>query len=141
MEVIPTRVGFRSVEIKNNNFLVNGKRVFLKGVNRHEHNATQGHTLTREDMRKDMEMMKKLNVNAVRHSHYPPDPYWMELCDEFGLYVVDEANIESHGRYYDLEYTFGNDKQWRNPHFSRITRMYERDKRRSQSRQSSRRVW
>jgi beta-galactosidase len=128
LEVIPTRVGFRSVEIKNNNFLVNGKRVFLKGVNRHEHNATQGHTLTKEDMRKDMEMMKKLNVNAVRHSHYPPDPYWMELCDEYGLYVVDEANIESHGRYYALEYTFGNDKQWRNPHFDRITRMYERDK-------------
>lgn len=79
-------------------------------------------------MRKDMEMMKKLNVNAVRHSHYPPDPYWMELCDEYGLYVVDEANIESHGRYYDLAYTLGNDKQWRNPHLERITRMYERDK-------------
>ena len=128
LEVIPTWVGFRSVEIRDNIFLVNGKRVLLKGVNRHEHNATQGHTLSKADMRKDLEMMKKLNVNAVRHSHYPPDPYWMELCDEFGLYVVDEANIESHGRYYDLEYTFGNDKQWRNPHFDRITRMYERDK-------------
>ena len=128
LEVIPQRVGFRTVEIKDKNLLVNGKRVFLKGVNRHEHNATQGHTLTREDMRKDMEMMKKLNVNAVRHSHYPPDPYWMELCDEYGLYVIDEANIESHGRYYDLEYTFGNDKAWRNAHMERITRMYERDK-------------
>lgn len=128
VEVIPQRVGFRSIEIINNNFLVNGKRVFLKGVNRHEHNATQGHTLTKEDMHKDMEMMKKLNVNAVRHSHYPPDPYWMELCDEFGLYVVDEANIESHGRYYDLAYTLGNDKQWRMPHLERIYRMYERDK-------------
>lgn len=128
LEVIPQRIGFRSVEIKGSDFLVNGKRIFLKGVNRHEHNATKGHTLTREDMRKDMEMMKKLNVNAVRHSHYPPDPYWMELCDEFGLYVVDEANIESHGRYYDLEYTFGNDKEWRMPHMERITRMYERDK-------------
>jgi beta-galactosidase len=128
LEVIPQRIGFRSVEIKGSDFLVNGKRVFLKGVNRHEHNATQGHTLTKADMRKDMEMMKKLNVNAVRHSHYPPDPYWMELCDEYGLYVVDEANIESHGRYYDLAYTLGNDKQWRNPHFERIRRMYERDK-------------
>jgi beta-galactosidase len=128
IEVIPTKVGFRTIEIKNNNFLVNGKRVFLKGVNRHEHNATQGHTLTHEDMRKDMEMMKKLNVNAVRHSHYPPDPYWMELCDQYGLYVIDEANIESHGRYYDLAYTFGNDKQWRNAHLERICRMYERDK-------------
>jgi beta-galactosidase len=128
LEVIPQRVGFRTVEIKDRNFLVNGKRIFLKGVNRHEHNATQGHTLTHEDMRKDMEMMKQLNVNAVRHSHYPPDPYWMQLCDEYGLYVIDEANIESHGRYYDLAYTFANDKQWRIPHLERILRMYERDK-------------
>ncbi|UKJ06803.1 glycoside hydrolase family 2 TIM barrel-domain containing protein [Solitalea lacus] len=128
VEVIPQRVGFRTIEIKGSDLLVNGKRVFLKGVNRHEHNATEGHTLTHADMHKDLEMMKKLNVNAVRHSHYPPDPYWMELCDEFGLYVVDEANIESHGRYYDLATTFANDKEWRNPHFERIRRMYERDK-------------
>jgi len=128
IEVIPQRIGFRSVEIKGSDLLVNGKRIFLKGVNRHEHNPTQGHTLTHEDMRKDMEMMKKLNVNAVRHSHYPPDPYWMELCDEYGLYVIDEANIESHGRYYSLETTFANDKQWRIPHLERIQRMYERDK-------------
>jgi len=128
IEVIPQRIGFRSVEILNKNLLINGKRIFLKGVNRHEHNAKQGHTLTHEDMRKDMEMMKKLNVNAVRHSHYTPDPYWMELCDEYGLYVIDEANIESHGRYYDLAYTLGNDKQWRIPHLERIIRMYERDK-------------
>lgn len=128
MEVVPQRIGFRSVEIKGSDFLVNGKRVFLKGVNRHEHNAKQGHTLTHADMEKDMEMMKKLNVNAVRHSHYPPDPYWMELCDEYGLYVVDEANIESHGRYYSLETTFANDKQWRVPHLERVQRMYERDK-------------
>lgn len=128
IEVIPQRIGFRTIEIKNTDLLVNGKRIFLKGVNRHEHNAKQGHTLTHEDMLKDMEMMKKLNINAVRHSHYPPDPYWMELCDEYGLYVVDEANIESHGRYYDLAYTLGNDKQWRIPHLERIKRMYERDK-------------
>lgn len=128
IEVIPQRIGFRTVEIADNNLLVNGKRIFLKGVNRHEHDAKQGHTLTKEDMRKDMEMMKKLNINAVRHSHYPPDPYWMELCDEYGLYVVDEANIESHGRHYDLAYSFGNDKQWRVPHLERIKRMYERDK-------------
>ncbi|MFT3903759.1 MAG: glycoside hydrolase family 2 TIM barrel-domain containing protein [Niabella sp.] len=128
IEVVPVRVGFRTIEIKGRDFLVNGKRVFFKGVNRHEHNATKGHVLSKDDMRKDMEMMKKLNVNAVRHSHYPPDPYWMELCDEYGLYVIDEANIESHGRYYDLEYTFANDKKWRMPHLERIKRMYERDK-------------
>lgn len=128
LEVIQQRVGFRSIEIVGSDFLVNGKRVFLKGVNRHEHHPTRGHTLTREDMRKDMEMMKKLNINAGRHSHYPPDPYWMELCDEFGLYVVDEANVESHGRGYDLAYTLANDRKWRNPHFERVRRMYERDK-------------
>lgn len=128
IEVVPVRVGFRSIEIKDRNFLVNGQRVFFKGANRHEHNPKTGHTLSRQDMLKDMEMMKKLNINAVRHSHYPPDPYWIELCDEFGLYVIDEANIESHGLGYDLEFTLANKKKWRNPHFYRITRMYERDK-------------
>ncbi len=128
LEVIPVRIGFRSVEIKGSDFLVNGKRVFFKGVNRHEHHPKTGHTLSRAEMIKDMEMMKKLNVNAVRHSHYPPDPYWIELCDEYGLYVIDEANIESHGRYYDLNYTLANDKKWRIPHLDRIKRMYERDK-------------
>ncbi len=128
LEVIPHRLGFKSVEIKNRNFLVNGKRVFIKGVNRHEHHPKTGHTLTKEDMLKDMEMMKKLNINAVRHSHYPPDPYWLELCDEYGLYVVDEANIESHGRGYDLSITLGNDRRWLIPHLDRISRMYERDK-------------
>lgn len=128
LEVIPQRIGFRSVEIIGSDFLVNGKRVFLKGANRHEHNPKQGHTLSHADMEKDMEMMKKLNINAVRHSHYPPDPYWMELCDQYGLYVVDEANIESHGRYYSLETTFANDKQWRMPHLERVIRMYQRDK-------------
>ncbi len=127
-EVVNQRVGFRSIEIKDRNFLVNGKRVLIKGVNRHEHHPRRGHALTEEDMRKDMEMMKKLNVNAVRHSHYPPDPYWMELCDEYGLYVVDEANIESHGRGYDLSVNFANDREWKRAHMERVKRMYQRDK-------------
>lgn len=131
LEVVPQRIGFRSVELKDRNLLVNGKRIFLKGVNRHEHNPTQGHTLTHEDMRKDMEMMKKLNINAVRTSHYPPDPYWLDLCNEYGMYVVEEANIESHGRGYELRYTLGNDAKWQNAHLARITRMYERDKNRT----------
>lgn len=128
LQVIARKVGFRSVELKNRNLLVNGKRIFLKGVNRHEHHPTKGHVLSRQDMIKDMEMMKKLNINAVRHSHYPPDPFWLELCDEYGLYVVDEANIESHGLGYDLSVSLGNNKQWRNAHLERIQRMYERDK-------------
>lgn len=128
LEVVPHHVGFRTIEIKGSDVLVNGKRVFFKGVNRHEVHPIKGHVLSKADMEKDMEMMKKLNVNSVRHSHYPPDPYWMELCDKYGLYVVNEANIESHGRGYDLRYTFANDPQWRQPHLDRITRMYERDK-------------
>ena len=122
------KLGFKKVEIKGTDFLVNGKRIFLKGVNRHEVHPRNGHTLSKEDMRKDMEMMKKLNINAVRNSHYPPDPYWMELCDEYGLYVVDEANIESHGLGYDLTVTLGNKPQWKEAHLQRIQRMYERDK-------------
>ncbi len=128
LQVVPVRVGFRSVEIKGRDFLVNGKRVFFKGVNRHEHNATKGHVVSKEDMHKDMEMMKKLNVNAVRHSHYPPHPYWLQLCDEYGLYVIEEANIESHGLGYLLDVSLANKKNWRMPHIDRVQRMYERGK-------------
>ncbi len=128
LEVVPQRIGFKKIEIQGSNFLVNGKRVWIKGVNRHEHHPRNGHTLSREDMRKDMEMMKKLNINAVRNSHYPPDPYWMELCDEYGLYVVDEANIESHGLGYDLSVTLANKPLWQEAHLQRVQRMYERDK-------------
>ncbi len=128
LEVIPQRVGFRTIEIKGSDVLVNGKRVFFKGVNRHEVHPTRGHVLSKADMLKDMEMMKKLNVNTVRHSHYPPHPYWLELCDIYGLYVIEEANIESHGRYYDLDVTFANDPAWRIPHLDRNQRMYERGK-------------
>ncbi|MCO6484076.1 MAG: DUF4981 domain-containing protein [Flavobacteriales bacterium] len=128
LEVVPQRIGFKRVEIKGSDLLVNGKRVWILGVNRHEHHPRTGHTLTHADMRKDLEMMKQLNINAVRNSHYPPDPYWMELCDEYGLYVVDEANIESHGLGYDLSVTISNKPRWEEAHLQRIHRMYERDK-------------
>ncbi len=128
LQIVPQRVGFRSIQIKDRNLLVNGKRVLFKGVNRHEHDPKNGHVVSKADMLKDVEMMKKLNINAVRHSHYPPDPYWLELCDRYGLYVVDEANIESHGRGYDISHTLGNDSRWLNAHLERIKRMYERDK-------------
>lgn len=128
MEVIPVRVGFRSVEIKNAQVLVNGKPVLIKGVNRHEHHMNTAHVVSEADMRKDVELMKQLNINAVRNSHYPTDPLFYELCDEYGLYICDEANIESHGMGYKLDRTLGNDYRWLTPHLARIMRMYERDK-------------
>ena len=81
----------------NGQFLINNKPILFKGVNRHEHDEFTGHVVSRESMLKDIEIMKNNNINSVRTSHYPNDPYWYELCDEYGLYVIDEANVESHG--------------------------------------------
>ncbi|MDR0612818.1 MAG: DUF4981 domain-containing protein [Dysgonamonadaceae bacterium] len=128
LEVIPCRTGFRTVEIKNAQFLVNGQPVYIKGVNRHEHHPLTAHVLSKADMHKDIELMKQLNINAVRMSHYPNHPLFYELCDEYGLYVCDEANIESHGMGYGLDRTLGNDYRWLKAHSDRIMRMYERDK-------------
>jgi beta-galactosidase len=96
-QVIAQRVGFRKIEIRNKQFLVNGKPVYIKGVNRHEHNEYTGRILSHEQMEKEVKQMKQFNINAVRTSHYPNGVYWYELCDEYGIYVVDEANIEAHG--------------------------------------------
>ncbi|MDR2087668.1 MAG: DUF4981 domain-containing protein [Dysgonamonadaceae bacterium] len=128
LEVIPNRTGFRTVEIKNAQFLINGQPVYIKGVNRHEHHPLTAHVLSEADMRKDIELMKQLNVNAVRMSHYPNHPLFYDLCDEYGLYVCDEANIESHGMGYNLDRTLGNDYRWSKAHLDRVLRMYERDK-------------
>ena len=100
IEVIPQRVGFRKVEIKNAQVLVNGQPVLFKGVNRHEMNPRTGYVVTMDDMLKDIKVMKELNINAVRTCHYPDDPRWYELCDIYGIYLVAEANIESHGMGY-----------------------------------------
>ena len=128
VEVTGTRSGFRSVEISNGQLLVNGKAVYMRGVNRHEHDEKKGHVISRESMVKDVELMKQFNINAVRTSHYPNDPYFYELCDKYGLYVVDEANIESHGMGYKPERTLGNKPEWKAAHLDRIERMVERDK-------------
>ncbi|MDR1632996.1 MAG: DUF4981 domain-containing protein [Dysgonamonadaceae bacterium] len=128
LEVIPNKVGFRTIEIKNAQFLVNGQPVYIKGVNRHEHHPLTAHVLSEADMRKDIELMKQLNINAVRMSHYPNHPLFYELCNEYGLYVCDEANIESHGMGYNLNRTLGNDYRWQKAHLDRVMRMYERDK-------------
>ncbi len=108
-EVIPVKVGFRKVEIKNAQVLVNGQPVLFKGVNRHELNAANGYTMSYEDMVRDVRIMKNLNINAVRTCHYPNDHRWYELADQYGLYLVAEANIESHGMGYGKETLAKND--------------------------------
>lgn len=140
-EVIPFNVGFRRIEIKEIDqkaqngktytvFMVNGQPIKLKGVNIHETNPKTGHYVTEELMRRDFELMKLNNLNTVRLSHYPQSRRFYELCDEFGLYVYDEANIESHGMYYDLRKggTLGNNPDWNNAHMDRTINMFERNK-------------
>ena len=128
LEVQSVRVGFRTVEIKGGRLLVNGRRVMIKGVNRHEHDPDTGHVVSETSMRRDIELMKQFNLNAVRTSHYPDDPRWYDLADEYGLYLVDEANIESHGMGYRLDTTLGNNPVWLGQHLDRTERMVERDK-------------
>ncbi|MEE9502857.1 MAG: glycoside hydrolase family 2 TIM barrel-domain containing protein [Candidatus Aminicenantaceae bacterium] len=128
VEVVPWKVGFREVEIKGGQLLVNGVPILLKGVNRHEHDPDTGHTLSEESMIQDIKLMKQSNINAVRTSHYANDPKWYRLCDLLGLYVIDEANIESHGMGYHSDRTLGNDPEWQEAHLDRTIRMVERDK-------------
>jgi beta-galactosidase len=128
LESAGTRMGFRSSEVKNGQFLVNGVPVRLKGVNRHEHDPLTGHVISRELMLKDIRLMKEANINTVRTCHYPDDPYWYDLCDEYGLYVIDEADIESHGMGYNPDRTLGNKPEWMAAHLDRTRRLVERDK-------------
>ncbi|PLX05724.1 MAG: beta-galactosidase [Marinilabiliales bacterium] len=122
------KLGLRNIIVENGQLLINGKAVLFKGVNRHEHDELTGHVVSRKSMEKDIKLMKQFNINAVRTSHYPNDPYWYELCDKYGLYVVDEANIESHGMGYHPDRTLGNNPEWELAHLDRIKRMVERDK-------------
>lgn len=141
VEVVPFRVGFRKIEIKEIDqiagngkpytvLLFNGQAIKLKGTNIHEHDPKTGRYVTEELMRKDFQLMKQHNINAVRLSHYPQARRFYELCDEYGLYVYDEANIESHGMYYNLRKggTLGNNPEWLKPHLHRVNNMYERNK-------------
>ena len=127
-EYINTHVGFRKVEIKNSQVLFNGKPIYIKGVDRHETDPFTGHVVSRASMEKDIQLMKQNNINAVRSSHYPNDPYWLELCDKYGLYVVDEANIESHPLAIDEKTQIGNEISWFPAHMERTKRMYYRDR-------------
>lgn len=121
------KVGFRTSEIKNGQLLVNGQPVLLKGVNRHEHDPVNGHVVTRESMLADIKDFKRFNINSVRTAHYPNDPLWYELCDQYGIYVIDEANIESHGYGYKKGETLAQDPTFAAQHMDRIQRMARRD--------------
>ena len=127
IETLSHNIGFRKVEIKNGQLLVNGRPIYIKGVNRHEHDPITGHTVSIESMTRDIKLMKQFNINTVRTSHYPDDPRWYDLCDRYGLYIIDEANIESHGMGYGAE-SLAKDPKWRDAHVDRVQRMVERDK-------------
>ncbi|HEX8301495.1 glycoside hydrolase family 2 TIM barrel-domain containing protein [Sphingomonas sp.] len=131
-----SRIGFRDVAIRNGLVTVNGKPITIRGVNRHEHDPETFHVISRQAMERDIQLMKRANINAIRTSHYPNDPYLYELADRYGLYVMDEANIESHG-YMDWankrpqlrgQYQIGFDPAWEGAHVSRVLNMLERDK-------------
>jgi beta-galactosidase len=135
IEATSRRIGFRTVEIAGGEVRVNGARVMIRGVNRHEHDPRSFRILSEATMRRDIALMKQANVNAVRTSHYPNDPRWYDLADEYGLYVMDEANIESHGylslsqeNNNDPSVLLGNKSEWRAAHLDRVERMVERDK-------------
>lgn len=136
VQVVSQKVGFRSIEAKDGQFLVNGKRVYVKGVTRHEHDPVTGHVVSLEGMLTDVRLMKEFNINAVRCSHYPDDPRFYDLCDEYGLYVIDEADIEAHGlgKYigqgygYNMRTPTADSASWYPAHLNRTRRMFERDK-------------
>jgi beta-galactosidase len=134
IQMVGCKVGFRKLEIKNAQLLVNGKAITIKGVNRHEHDEVNGHVITEKDMLEDIKLLKQYNFNAVRASHYPNHARWYELCDEYGLYVVDEANIEAHGmgscfsQPYDVEAHTSALPNWEAAHLDRVKRMLERTK-------------
>lgn len=128
-ETVPLRIGFRTVSTEGGVFRVNGRRVLLRGVNRHEWHPEHGRAIPQEVMRRDIELMKQHNINAVRTSHYPPHPDFLDLCDELGLWVIDECDLETHG-FGDVEWRNNpsDDPRWRAAYLDRIQRTVERDK-------------
>jgi len=127
LEVERFAVGFRQVEVKNRQVLVNGVPIKIKGVNRHDTHPDFGHTVPLASMLQDITLMKQHNINAVRTSHYPNDPRWYDLCDRFGLYVIDETDLETHGMLDDIS-RLSRDPEWEEAYLDRAIRMVERDK-------------
>ena len=128
IEVTSHKVGFRRVSIEDGRLLVNGVAIKIKGVNRHELHPTLGHVPTEENMLRDIQLMKEHNINAVRTSHFPCHSRWYQLCDQYGLYVIDEANIESHPLALSPDTQIGDDESWLPAHLDRVKAMVERDK-------------
>lgn len=133
VEAVRVYYGFKTVEIKGEVFLFNGRAIKFKGVNHHDTHMTKGYAMSLEDMELDIRLMKEYNCNAVRTSHYPPDPAFLTMCDMYGLYVVDEADIETHGFYAVPHTTYNpnrlsNDISWASHYLDRVKRMYARDK-------------
>ncbi len=135
LQYIRERIGFRSVRIDGEKFLFNEKLIKFKGVNHHDTHEKTGYVMSADDLMRDVKLMKEFNVNAVRMSHYPPDPMLIRMCDEYGLYVIDEADIETHGTQYDLDMKItakpniiSNDKEWLPRMMDRVQRLYYRDK-------------
>ncbi|WP_409300912.1 glycoside hydrolase family 2 TIM barrel-domain containing protein [Peribacillus sp. SCS-155] len=134
VEVVPLKVGFRRFELIDKVMLLNGERIVFKGINRHEFNCRTGRAITNEDMLWDIKTLKRNNINAVRTSHYPNQTFWYELCDEYGIYVIDEMNLETHGSWQKMgtvEPSWnipGNKPEWRDIVMDRAISMYERDK-------------
>ncbi|MCL3781115.1 DUF4981 domain-containing protein [Prolixibacteraceae bacterium JC049] len=127
LEHLPWYVGFKEQKIENGKFYINGKLVKLKGVNRHEHHPRTGRNIDEATMRRDLELLKQCNINFVRTSHYPNDPLWYKLCDEYGMYIMDEANQESHG--FNIGNTIiGDNPDWTKAHVDRAVAIVERDK-------------
>ncbi|WEK37364.1 MAG: glycoside hydrolase family 2 TIM barrel-domain containing protein [Candidatus Pseudobacter hemicellulosilyticus] len=127
VEATSHKIGFRKVEIRDGQLLVNGKKIYIKGVNLHEFNTKTGNVVNKEIMLRNIQLMKELNINAVRTSHYPQPTLWYKLCDEYGLYLVDEANQESHGLGYGPD-NVANFPEWQEAHMDRMVRLVERDK-------------
>ncbi len=129
LQVIPVNVGFRSVEIHDQQLWVNGRSVKLRGVNRHDIDPDTGHAVTREAMLRDAVLMKQHNINTVRTSHYPNDPYWLDLCDSMGFYVVDEADLETHGFGMTPDHNrLADDPAWEAAYVDRAERLVKRDR-------------
>ncbi len=127
LEAKATRYGFREIEIKDSRLCINGVSVLLKGANRHEHDPDRGHALEPGSMMRDLDLMKQYNVNTVRTCHYPDQPIWYDLCDLYGVYIIDEANIEGHAMGYGSD-SLGHRPSWQLAHTERVERMVERDK-------------